>query len=277
MASVKITSLQMPVTDDVKANWKTIKRSILSNLESDWILTPECAMSGYFMPPTLSYDDKEKEQTLLDCMEQLEDFTATQRTGVICGTSWREADGYPYNQTRVYNNQGHLSCAYSKRLLTHRPNGGGELHHYLQGFQPSMFYVSEEKGILGSTLICNDAWATPMVSPEGNPYLISQLAQQGVKVIFVSANCNVPNIDWDQLVYDYHDVMLRTMAKQNAVWIVVSNSSLSMPMYWPNGDRVAPQPVDRVQVKSGIIAPNGEWLAWCDDSGEDSVTLDLEF
>ena len=285
---VKVTSLQIPVTDDVKANHKTIKRCILSNLESEWILTPECALSGYFMPPTLASKDLKQEENLRDCLEQLEDFAATQRTGLILGTGWREHDGFPYNQTRIYNNMGDLVGTYQKRLLTRRPGGGGELLHYLQGFEPTLFYADKENRIVASSLICNDAWATPMVSPAGNPYFISELAQQhGVKIFFISANCNVPSADFDQLVYDYHDVMLRTLAKQNQVYIVVSNSSLSMPMQQPvrhepsgalcTGPRVAPMEVDQVQVKTGIIAPNGEWIAWCDPSGEDSVTLELEF
>ena len=31
--TVKVTSLQMPVTDDVKTNWKTIKRHMLTNID----------------------------------------------------------------------------------------------------------------------------------------------------------------------------------------------------------------------------------------------------
>lgn len=286
--TIKVTSLQMPVTDDVKTNWKTIKRHMLTNIDSEWILTPECALSGYFMPPTLASKDLDEEENLRDCLEQLEDFSASQRTGVVLGTGWREQDGFPYNQTRIYANSGDLIGTYQKRLLTRRPGGGGELLHYLQGFEPTLFYADKDNTVVASSLICNDAWATPMVSPGGNPYFISDLAvKHGVKLFFVSANCNVPTGDFDQLVYDYHDVMLRTLAKQNQVYIVVSNSSLSMPMQQPqvhqasgvmcNGPRVAPQEVDQVQVKSGVIAPNGEWIAWCDASGEDSVTLDLEF
>lgn len=278
MAKVKVTALQIPVTDDPKTNWKTIKRNILSNIGSDWIVTPECALSGYFAPPTLMKSDKTKEEDLEDCLMQLEEFQAKQRTGIVLGTGLRMEDGYPYNTTRMYNSQGNIVGVYKKRLLTRGPEGGGETLHYLPGYTPSIFYADTNSEVLASSLICNDVWASPVVSPDGNPYFVNQLARQGVQLIFVSANCNVPNPYYDELVYYYHDVTLRTLAKQNNVYIAVSNSSLTMPQYINStGAHVEPQPVSKVQLRSGIIAPNGEWIAWCDPENEDSVTLELEF
>lgn len=277
MAKVKVTALQIPVTDNVKSNFKTIKRNILSHIGSDWIVTPECALSGYFAPPTLHKSDADTEETLSDCLQQLEDFQAEQRTGLVLGTGWRESDGYPYNQTRMYNNQGNLVGTYKKRLLTRGPEGGGEMYHYLPGFQPSLFYADISNEVIATSLICNDVWASPVVSPQGNPYFVNQLAGQGAQIVFVSANCNVPNPYFDPLVYAYHEVVLRTLAKQNKVYMVISNSSLTMPQYiGSTGQHVEPQPVSKVQLRSGIISPEGEWMAWCDDEGEDSVTLELE-
>lgn len=278
MATVKVTALQMPVTDSPKTNWKTIKRNILSHIGSDWIVTPECALSGYFAPPTLTRRDQRHEDDLEDCLEQLEDFQAKQKTGIVLGTGLLERDGFPYNTTRMYDRSGGIVSTYKKRLLTRGPDGGGEMHHYLPGFQSSYFYADVNNEVLASSLICNDVWASPVVSPDGNPYYINQLAQQGVQLIFVSANCNVPDHAYDELVYWYHEVTLRTLAKQNGVYIAVSNSSLSMPQYnTDTGQHVEPQPVNKVQLRSGIIAPNGEWIAWCDPKGEDAVTLELEF
>jgi len=148
MAKVKVTALQIPVTDNVKSNFKTIKRNILSHIGSDWIVTPECALSGYFAPPTLHKSDTSTEETLADCLQELEDFQATQRTGLVLGTGWRETDGYPYNQTRMYNNQGNLVGTYKKRLLTRGPEGGGEMYHYLPGFQPSLFYADTSNEVI---------------------------------------------------------------------------------------------------------------------------------
>ena len=92
------------------------------------------------------------------------------------------------------------------------------------------------------------------------------------------ANCNVKT--WDPIVYSYHESILRQMARDNRVWVVVSNSSIAMG--WGPHDRytveteLEDKAIDRVQVTSGIIAPTGDWAAWCDDSGEDSVTLEID-
>ena len=108
------------------------------------------------------------------------------------------------------------------------------------------------------------------------------------RLFFISANCNVPTGDFDQLVYDYHDVMLRTLGQtESSVHSCKQQQfehayATAHVRHEPSGalctgPRVAPMAVDQVQVKTGIIAPNGEWIAWCDPSGEDSVTLELEF
>ena len=61
-------------------------------------------------------------------------------------------------------------------------------------------------------LICNDVWASPLVSPNGNPYYIIEYAKMGVNVLFVSVNCNVTD-NWDELYYTWHENHLRMFAK----------------------------------------------------------------
>lgn len=278
MSKVTVTALQIPVIDNVNANAKTLKRNILANKTSDWIVTPECSLSGYYQPPVLNDMDAQAQQRYEKKLEEVEGEQQNQHVGLILGTGHVEGDGMPYNQARVYNRNGDLLSTYSKRLLCRGASGGGETKYYLPGYTPNYFYVDADQTHIGSTLICNDAWATPKVSPGGNPYYGWELARQGVKVIFVLANCNVT--EWDPLVYAYHDTHLRQMARDNNVWVVVSNSSLAMSdstqlRTGPEQD-FKRKAIDRVQVSSGIIAPNGDWAAWCDDTGEDSVTLTLD-
>jgi predicted amidohydrolase len=277
MSKVTITTLQIPVSDHVDANYRTLKRNILSHKHSDWIVTPECALSGYFQPPTLSNMNQDSVDKLSKRLEDIEGTQQNQRTGLILGTAHVESNGLPYNQARVYSRDGDLLSTYNKRLLCRGPRGGGETEHYIPGYTPNFFYVDPARSTIGTTLICNDAWASPSVSPMGNPYFGWELARQGVKIIFVLANCNANT--WDPVIYAYHESVLRQMARDNNVWVVVSNSSLSMgnPNYksLPESE-TTDRAVERVQVTSGIIAPNGDWAAWCDDTGEDYVTLEID-
>ena len=281
MSTATITTLQIPVSDFVERNYKTLKRSILAHKHSDWIVTPECALSGYCQPPALHNMDKDAEKALAKQLERVNGLQENQRVGLILGTGWVESNGLPYNQARVYNRDGHLLSTYNKRLLcrSRGPVGGGETNHYLPGYVPNYFYVDADQTVIGTTLICNDAWANPGVSPEGNPFFAWDLARQGVKVVFVLANCNVKT--WDSVVFAYHESVLRQMARDNNIWVVVSNSSIAMG--WGPHDRYDPETeledksIDRVQVSSGIISPDGNWAAWCDDCGEDHVTLTIDF
>ena len=278
MSKITVTALQIPVSDYIDTNYKTLKRNLIAHKTSDWILTPECSLSGYCQPPVIEKMDQRAEQRYFERLEELEDFQATQRAGFILGTGHVERDGLPYNQARVYNRDGHLISTYNKQLLCRGPNGGGETKYYLPGYEPSYFYADTNQEFLASTLICNDAWGTPRVTPGGNPQLGWQLGRQGVAVLFVLANCNVHT--FDPIVYAYHESVLRQMARDNSMWVVVSNSSLAMGMgpqdVYPKDRELEFKAIDRVQLTSGIIAPNGDWAAWCDDSGEDSVTMEID-
>lgn len=278
MSKIQVTALQIPVSDYIQTNFKTLKRNILAHKHSDWIVTPECSLSGYCQPPVLEKMDQKAEQRYFERLEELEDYAASQKTGLILGTGHIEGDGLPYNQARVYNRDGQLLSTYNKQLLCRGPTGGGETKYYLPGYEPNYFYVDADQQFIGSTLICNDAWATPKVSWGGNPQLGWKLARQGVKIVFVLVNCNVHQ--FDPIVYAYHDSVLRQMARDNNMWVVVSNSSLAMGMgpqdVYPQDKELEFKAIDRVQCTSGIIAPTGDWVAWCDDSGEDAVTLEID-
>lgn len=278
MSKITVTALQTPVSDYINTNFKTLKRNILSHKQSDWIVTPECALSGYCQPPVLEKMDQKAEELYFKRLEEIEAFACEQQTGLILGTGHVELDGMPYNQARVYNRHGDLISTYNKQLLCRGPAGGGETRYYLPGYEPNYFYVDADQRHLGSTLICNDAWGTPRVTWGGNPQLGWKLGRMGVKIVFVLVNCNVHT--WDPIVYSYHESVLRQMARDNNMWVVVSNSSLAMGMgpqdVYPQDRELEIKAIDRVQCTSGIIAPTGDWAAWCDDSGEDSVTLEID-
>lgn len=277
-SSIVVTATQIPVSDYIEKNVQTLTKVIQDNKESDWILTPEASLSGYCQPPNLQSKSKEQIEKLHSALKEIETVQRSSEVGLLLGTGMIEQDGMPRNQQRVYNKYGDIISVYNKRLLT-RTSDGGETHVYLPGYTPSIFPLDENGRVLGASLICNDAWATPRVSPEGNPYLINECARLGAEIVFVSAMCNV--MDFDQTQWEWHDINLRMLAKDNDIFIVVSNSNLAMG-WGPNdvydsSTEFESKAVDRVQVNSGIIAPTGEWIAKCKDYGEDSVTMELIF
>ena len=180
--------------------------------------------------------------------------------GLLLGTGWIEGDGVPYNQVRVYKTN--YIGAYSKRLLPTTLQGGGEATAYIPGWAPMVFDVDDKHR--AGVLICNDVWASPLVSPNGNPYYVTEYAKMGVNILFVAVNCNVAD-NWDELYYTWHENHLRMFAKSFGMKIVISGSSLDMA-----GKIEVP-----VQCPNGIIDSNGEWIQKLKDTGSDSCTIEI--
>lgn len=261
---LKLTASQQPVFIHPKENLECIKDVLKDHKDSDWILTPEGSLSGYTTPPCLNQTGHISAKHTTEALKEIEDLQKELGVGLALGTGWTESDGFPYNQIRFYGPKG-LSQVYAKRLLTQGWEGGGELHYYLPGQSNKYLTLDPENKVLGSALICNDFWASPRVSPRGNPYYQVDMAKSNVDVVFVSANCNVE--EFDPLMYTWHENHLQMFAREFGFWIVVSNACTSM----------TGEPVDRVQCPSGIIGPSGDWLAKCSDKGEmDSATVEIE-
>ena len=50
---IKLTAFQQPVFREPLENLECTLDMIEANKDTDWILTPECAVSGYCQPPVL--------------------------------------------------------------------------------------------------------------------------------------------------------------------------------------------------------------------------------
>ena len=106
-----------------------------------------------------------------------------------------------------------------KLFLTNDYDAAGELFYYIAGNQPHYYYIDEKESVVASSLICNDIWAFPKMSPNGNPYYYREFRKYGVKVVFCSVNCNVDVLD--PLVYEWHENHLRLFSREFGMYTVV--------------------------------------------------------
>jgi len=264
--AVKITATQIPVHRSAVTNEKTILDVMENHKDSDWILTPECALSGYVRPPIFNQIQDMNTEQVIRSLRNIERRQHELGVGLLLGTGWVEGDGMPYNQVRVYDKIGYRG-AYNKRLLTTTIKGGGEANAYQRGWEEFYFTLDDNKMKKASILICNDVWATPFVSPTGNPYYVWNIAKSQASVLFVSINSNLDEQDgWDPIVYAWHENHLQMFAKSFGLYIVASNSSTSMNH----------RPALKVQAPSGVIGPDGNWIKKCAEAGEDAVTVDIQ-
>ena len=253
-----ISTSQQPVFKHVKDNKEYILDLLEKTKDSDWVLTPEGSLSGYCYNQT----HEVKNADYGPALKEIEDYLAKNKRSMLLGTGHIEANGLPYNQVRAYH-KGNFAGAYAKRLLTNDTHAPGELFYYVPGNEAHYYYLDDKQTIVGSSLLCNDIWAFPKMSPTGNPYFYREFRKYDVKVVFCSVNCNIDFLD--PLVYEWHENHLRLFSREFGMHTVVSGATNDM-----RGD-----PVDHIQCPSGVIGPNGEWIKKCKDKGDDIATVEL--
>jgi len=255
---MKITACQIPVTDNINDNVDVIIEMLESNKDSDWLLTPEGSLSGYCFN-TIHEGTEQQKQAYFVGLDKLEKYLETNKRNIVLGTGHIEQDGFPYNQLRYYY-QGKMVTAYNKQLLTRTVNGLGEYYYYLAGHQNTIVEIAKDYPVAG--LLCNDAWAFPGASPEGDPYLWKEL--KGCKAVFVASNCAIET--HSEVVHDWHESHLRMWAMANQQYVISSTATTDM----------MGGAIKYTQAPAGIIGPNGNWIAKCTQTAQiDSVTVDL--
>ena len=233
--NMKVTTIQLHVTNNVDTNLKSIIKAIQSNAnDTDWLVLPESATTNWCRPL--------HEKHVINTIEEQADLA---NINIAYGTPWQDQ-----NVVRM-KKVGEPAQVYAKRWLAgmeHKIYTPGDKQLIVDGIAP---------------LICNDFWATPGTA-EINPYLPQQCARLGANVLFVCANTNAPQ--YDRILYRWHETNLMTWAKQLGVWVVVSNPST-------NWDGVSVE--SSVQCPTGIINPVGDWVAKCLYRGEQAVSFNI--
>jgi predicted amidohydrolase len=257
---LKISLLQMPVSNSVMANAPLIRDAIEATEPGAYLVTPECALSGYLTAPSNRDPNLQLGAQLADELEGIEELRDEQGCGLVLGTSWAEIDDLYRNQARWYDPKKGYIGHYAKQSLCMGPYGGGEERDYLPGHELDVFPTED---MPAGVLICNDAWHHPSVSFKPHRYYAQELRDRGCQILFVIANCNTEH--WDDLAWEWHDIHLRMTARENGLWVAVVNPCTTM---WGT-------PCAKVQVPTGVIDPQGNWVAKAALSGPDRLDLEI--
>ncbi len=237
MASVRITGVQMVVSDSEKENLPRILDYIKS-IDTDFMLFPEMSLTGYHP----NFGDAR------DAWAQIATACRQRYTTAIIGTG-AHVDGKSYIQSRVISDAGDLLGTYEKIVPTKSERAWCRPGESLPTFASF--------GVKFGCLICNDLWVTPGCGPYPDPRLSYQLGQKGVQVIFHSVNSGTSEIH-----RPYHESNLSLRAMEAGVFIATANAASR------NGHSV--------NAPTGIVAPNGEWLVRCPLEGEHVYSYDLD-
>ena len=237
MSSVRVTGVQMTVASSKAANLPKVLEHI-ERSKGDFVVFPELCLTGH----NGEFSDARNTE-------------AWRKIGTACRQSYITAlvgtgarmDGDTYNQARIYDDTGELLGTQEKLVPVEK-----ERKLFRPGPELRTF---EHNGITFGCLIGNDLWVAPGFGPYADTRLSYQLSQQGVQVIF-----HLVDSGTDPSYATYFDSNLRLRAKEAKCPIVVVNAAAEEPL----------------NVPSGIVSTEGEWLVKCPAKGEQQFSYDLE-
>jgi predicted amidohydrolase len=239
MATLRVSGVQMSVSPKLEDNLPKILDHIKRS-DADFIVFPEMSLTGYHGDFSDKATDAAWNQIATACRKAC--VTA------IIGTGCRE-DGATYIQSRIYSDTGDLAGTHEKLVPTK-----GDREFCAPGEELRVF--DHSSGLRYGCLICNDLWVTPGCGPYPDPRLAYQLGQRGAQVIFHSIASGTSSVHTP-----YHESNLVLRAMEGGLYIVTANAA---------------HDGKEVNALSGVVSPEGTWLAQCPREGEHSYAFDIE-
>tara|TARA_B100001094_G_scaffold140602_1_gene136283 strand:- start:230 stop:1165 length:936 start_codon:yes stop_codon:yes gene_type:complete len=275
--TVRLGGAQIPISgDDIQYNKKEIFKALdwAKENEVDFILTPECALSGYKPTWQERYDELE------EALKEIEDYQKKLEVGLHLGTMFKEPCVHGIlnrNQVRHYNQQGRLFSTTEKCYLISSESGADSC--LVPSFCPCEkiklpydLITGVEREFIGVGLICNDLWSIEAAAQDHTPNdpisnQLMNMSGDGLELIIHATNGikYEPELldmfygDRGQDVVDtmnaFHDGYLR----QTALKCHSSLLTVDSPTAWRwNGDE---DKIDEVMTssESGFLDPLGKW------------------
>ena len=239
MAKIRVLGVQQIVAPGKKDNLPRILDQ-LERAQADLVVFPEMSLTG---PNGLFH-----EQRTQDAWAKIATLCRQRYLVAVVGTGARR-DGHVYIQSRIYGPDGNLIGTYEKLVPTE-----AERKWARPGEQLPVFSFH---GVPFGCLIGNDLWVRPGGGPYPDPRLTLQLAKKGARLIVHTTDTGT-----DPRFAAFYDANLRLRAWESGAWIVTVNAASS------DG---------ALNVPSGVISPEGEWVCQSPRTGEHAFTWDLDF
>ena len=222
MAKLTLATCQFPLTSDIIANARYIRRQMARAHERGAHLAhfSECCLSGYAGAELDSTTELDwpllREET-----ERIMALAGKLELWVVLGSTHPLTDNHnPHNSLYVIDNHGGLVTRYDKLFCCGRgePDPTEDLAHYSSG---SEFITFDLRGVRVGLLICHDF---------RYPELYRQYKRRGVQLVLHSYHN--AGMTPEKLAYYHAHVTfsMQAAAASNFLWISVNNSS--QPYAW---------------------------------------------
>lgn len=215
MDLLRLAGAQIPCSDNLQSNVKTIKEAIdwASENNVDYIVTPEGSLSGFIT----DFDTRDRTpEDLEESLHTVVNYAASKKIGLFLGTMYIDA-GIRRNQIRVYDKTGQHIDNFNKTYIM--PN-----YEYVEPENKiKLITLPEAPDVHIAGLLCNDMWGNVL---EDSPVCLPKLAKDfGAKLIIHSTNgLRGTNDMYDHLFKDWHAAWLKVMSYFNLPILTVDNS-----------------------------------------------------
>lgn len=253
---MRLACLQVEAQDwqDSAKAWAEIKKLILEAAQDhDLLIVPECVYPAYFLAPI---DKPDFEEPIEQILTEIKEICKSTNTYIAFGYASENK-----NLASLFNPQGEEIARKAKSNLWHFDS---------RWFTPGEEVVTAdtEFGKVG-LVICADARL---------PELVRSVAQEDVRLIIDLANLTATGPEIAKLSNAQSDYLLATRARENKVWLAVSDKwgveadtvtyAGRSAVYSPDGTCVAQAPSDQNMIVSVEIPT--------DDKGEIQCLSDEE-
>jgi deaminated glutathione amidase len=177
MAVLKVATCQFPVSADIGANLRHVKRQMdmASRRGARVAHFPEGSLSGYAGTDFESFVGYDWDR-LHDATAEIAEHARQLQLWVVLGSAHRLSGSHkPYNSLYVISDSGQIAERYDKRFCAGDPDGrSGDLAHYSPGGHFSVWSID---GVCCGALICHDY---------RYPELYREYKKRGVQLVFHS-------------------------------------------------------------------------------------------
>ena len=283
--TIRVAGAQIPVCDGCSEYNKV---EILKALDwakengVEYLLTPECALSGYGDYFDHNYD------LVMSQLKEIEEHQKKLGVGLAIGTNIYEEDGTARSQIRHYDKDGNQYARNNKTLVVEGDAQFGITSAYINSTPLDTYdfpgvECRDGSGFKFTGLICNDMWGYELYHMPHYAYgtsLISLMkAQNDLDLVFHATNAykffddHYDTYRTDaECLHMYHEAHLRWMANH----IIVNVLTVDSCTRW-NWDG-NPDTIDSYVTSSpsGLIDPTGAWVTQVPRRGRQFFYYDLD-
>lgn len=224
---MKFLGLQMNVTQDGDVNTDHIIKCIETYKDVDYVITPECAMTGYTQNWQINASKN---------LDRIREACDKNNTAIFLGSLWRQAKS-TYNCCIVIDNNGQGCGLRTKSLLT-----SYDEHLNLDTLPVEDIQLPMHPKVKAGVLICNDMWGSAMYNKNCIP---TDMVLQGELHIFIhlSNGERGKGKTFDKVYFDWHTAWLQMISQHHMIHVISVDNACHMTGESYNGRTASPSGV----------------------------------